>query len=113
VTLANNKKQFTNIKNLVERCDVVVEVLDARDPASCRNLEFEELVVKQGKKLVLLLNKVDLVPFETACGWQKLLNAVHPTVIYNCVGAALSSKGHGEGVLIGHGPLFHLIRNLT
>lgn len=69
----------------------MIEVLDARDPAACRNITIEQQVVKQGKKLVLLLNKIDLVSFEVACGWQKLLNAVYPTVMYNCVGAAVKT----------------------
>ncbi|MBS1889788.1 MAG: hypothetical protein JST59_00715 [Actinobacteria bacterium] len=38
VTLANNKKQFTNIENFISKCDAVIEVLDARDPAACRNV---------------------------------------------------------------------------
>jgi len=39
-------------------------MLDARDPQGCRNLEIEKEIIAQGKKLVLAMNKVDLVDSE-------------------------------------------------
>lgn len=43
---------------VIEASDVVLEVLDARDPLGCRCPQVEEAVVKSGhKKLVLVLNK--------------------------------------------------------
>lgn len=115
ITLANNKKQFTNVDTLIAKCDVVVEVLDVRNPMVCRNKEVEKSVEQQGKKLVLLLNKVDLVPWETALGWQKLLNPLHPTVLYRSLDSAPTQpKGAQEGTsAVGHGYLFHIARTLT
>lgn len=45
---------------VVEAADVVIEVLDARDPLSCRCLDVERLVRRSGadKKVILLLNKI-------------------------------------------------------
>jgi len=40
----------------------VLQVLDARDPEGCRNFEVEQEALKQNKKVVLILNKIDLVP---------------------------------------------------
>ena len=37
-------------------------MLDARDPMGCRSEEIENEVLKQNKKLILILNKIDLVP---------------------------------------------------
>lgn len=83
VLCKNQRKWFREQGKLVEMCDVVVEVLDARDPQGCRMSQVEREVVSQhGKKLVLLLNKVDLVGMEVARAWQKELNKVFPTVMY-------------------------------
>ena len=65
---------------VVELADVVVEVLDARDPMGCRDAAVEQLVVSRGKKLVLLLNKIDLVPRENALAWVAYLKNEFPTV---------------------------------
>nr|VZI49548.1 unnamed protein product [Spirometra erinaceieuropaei] len=48
-------KQFTSV---VSRADVILEVLDARDPLGSRCLEAERQILAAGKKLVLLLNKI-------------------------------------------------------
>lgn len=53
---------YRALRQVIEKSDVIIEVLDARDPQSCRNLAVERQVVADGKKLVLLLNKIDLVP---------------------------------------------------
>ena len=49
---------------VVEAADVVLEVLDARDPLGSRCPQVEQAVISAGadKRLVLVLNKVDLVP---------------------------------------------------
>lgn len=45
---------------MVEAADVVIEVLDARDPLSSRCPDVERYVRQAGasKKLILLLNKI-------------------------------------------------------
>ena len=50
-------KEFVKV---VDAADVVIEVLDARDPLSCRCLDVERLVRRSGadKKVILLLNKI-------------------------------------------------------
>lgn len=47
---------------MVEASDVVLEVLDARDPLGCRCLQVEEAVLTSGanKKLILILNKIGI-----------------------------------------------------
>ncbi len=54
----------------VEKADVVVEVLDARDPPSFR-LEKVEEKIKESKGLVLAINKIDLVPQRVYVGRTK------------------------------------------
>lgn len=69
---------WKELNKVVEMSDVIVEVLDARDPQGCRSKELEDQVILAGKKLVLLLNKVDLVPKDAMTAWIKRLSREHP-----------------------------------
>ncbi|RLN36584.1 hypothetical protein BBJ28_00022389 [Nothophytophthora sp. Chile5] len=70
-----------DLKLSVQTADVVLMVLDARDPQGSRSLSLEDgLVAKGQKKLVLVLNKVDLVAAETARKWTQYLRRFHPTI---------------------------------
>ncbi|NVM04175.1 MAG: GTP-binding protein, partial [Candidatus Helarchaeota archaeon] len=42
--------------------DVILEVLDARDPLGTRNKKIENFIVDNNKNLILIIHKVDLVP---------------------------------------------------
>lgn len=44
---------------------MLLEVLDARDPLACRATEVERFILsKPNKRVILVLNKIDLVPAE-------------------------------------------------
>ncbi|CAH8531264.1 unnamed protein product [Dicrocoelium dendriticum] len=47
---------------VINESDVILEVLDARDPQGTRNPDIESKVLSSGKRLVLVLNKIDLIP---------------------------------------------------
>ena len=49
---------------MIDSADVLVEVLDARDPQGTRCYQVEEFLKKEKpyKQLIFVLNKVDLVP---------------------------------------------------
>jgi len=49
------------MKEVVRISDIVLEILDARFIEETRNLKVEEDVLKQGKILVYILNKSDLI----------------------------------------------------
>ena len=53
-----------DLKQVIENSDVILEVLDARDPLSCRSKELESQILaqKDEKKIILVINKIDLVP---------------------------------------------------
>jgi len=53
---------WTCVKRIISSCDVVIEVLDARFPQETRSREIETMVRSSGKRLIILLNKADLVP---------------------------------------------------
>ena len=71
---------------MVDASDVVIQVLDARDPLACRAPEVERFVRSRGagKRIVLLLNKVDLVPRHAAEAWLAYFRDELPTVAFKC-----------------------------
>lgn len=54
------KAYYKEFRKVVETSDVVLEVLDARDPLGCRCYQVEQAVMAAGsdKKLILVLNKI-------------------------------------------------------
>jgi nuclear GTP-binding protein len=71
VATISKKGFWREVKRVIEVSDVVIEVLDARDPEGSRCLEVEQLIQEKDKKLILIINKMDLVPAEVAESWQK------------------------------------------
>jgi ribosome biogenesis GTPase A len=53
-----------HIFDLVKQSDLIIEVLDARHPQKTRNPSLENLVKTEKKKLLLVINKSDIVPKE-------------------------------------------------
>jgi nuclear GTP-binding protein len=72
------------LKHIFENADVILEVLDARDPMGCRclNLEKQFLAEHPDKKLILVINKIDLVPLEIVKEWKDILSREFPTVLF-------------------------------
>ncbi|OQR92381.1 guanine nucleotide-binding protein [Achlya hypogyna] len=69
-----------DLKAVVTAADLVVIVLDARDPLGCRSLSLEDGLTAAHKDVVLVLNKVDLIARDTAEKWVTYLRRFHPTV---------------------------------
>lgn len=57
-------------------------MLDARDPLGCRSTEIEFEAQKANKKVVLVLNKIDLVPPQNARMWQRALRQEFPCILF-------------------------------
>jgi len=56
------KSEFKRrLNQMVVMSDICIEVIDARDPINFRSKELEKNVNKNKKKLIILLNKCDLV----------------------------------------------------
>jgi nuclear GTP-binding protein len=88
VSLSNRKdgsrKAFDKVfKQVVDQADVVLYVLDARDPEGTRSKEVERMVMAAasgGKRLILILNKVDLIPAPVLKAWLLHLRRSFPTI---------------------------------
>ncbi|EGB09104.1 hypothetical protein AURANDRAFT_11767, partial [Aureococcus anophagefferens] len=84
------------LAKVVESSDVVLQVLDARDPLGSRSSRVENMVAgAPGKRLVLVLNKVDLVPRDVATKW---LDALRSTGLAVVAFKAGTQKGGASGV---------------
>jgi nuclear GTP-binding protein len=80
------KAFYKDFAKVVEASDVIIEVVDARDPVGSRCLEVEKFVRRMGanKKIIILMNKIDLVPREVVEEWLKHLREELPTVAFKC-----------------------------
>ncbi|KAK0633496.1 P-loop containing nucleoside triphosphate hydrolase protein [Immersiella caudata] len=81
---ASSRKAFDKVfKQVVEQADVILYVLDARDPEGTRSRDVERAVMAaadSGKRLILILNKVDLIPPPVLRGWLAHLRGYFPTI---------------------------------
>ncbi|KAL2269978.1 hypothetical protein VTJ83DRAFT_2162 [Remersonia thermophila] len=81
---ATSRKAYDKVfKQVVEQADVVLYVLDARDPEGTRSRDVERAVLAAaggGKRLILVLNKIDLVPPPVLRGWLAHLRRSFPTL---------------------------------
>jgi nuclear GTP-binding protein len=70
-------------RDVVQQADVVLYVLDARDPERTRSRDVERAVMAAasgGKRLILVLNKADLIPSSVLRGWLTFLRRYFPTL---------------------------------
>uniref|UniRef100_A0A0A9YF83 Guanine nucleotide-binding protein-like 3 homolog n=1 Tax=Lygus hesperus TaxID=30085 RepID=A0A0A9YF83_LYGHE len=76
------KAYYREFKKVVSSADVILEVVDARDPLGTRCKQVEQAVQDSAgqKRLVIVVNKADLVPREVLDKWLKYLRGSFPTV---------------------------------
>ncbi|KAI9781473.1 MAG: hypothetical protein M1816_002360 [Peltula sp. TS41687] len=87
-----SRKAFDKVfKQVVEAADVILFVLDARDPEGTRSKEVERMIMAVDgaqKRLILILNKIDLVPSSVLKGWLLHLRRYFPTLPLRASGPA-------------------------
>lgn len=92
----SSRRAFDKVfKQVVEAADVILYVLDARDPEGTRSKEVERMVMAaEGgqKRLILVLNKIDLVPPPVLKGWLVHLRRYFPTLPLRASNAAPNAR---------------------
>lgn len=99
-----SKRIWNELHKVVDSSDVLLQVLDARDPMGTRSKFIEEFLRKEKshKHLFFILNKVDLVPTWVTQRWVAILSAEYPTIAFH---ASLTHP-------FGKGSLINLLRQL-
>ncbi|EKM59561.1 uncharacterized protein PHACADRAFT_181560 [Phanerochaete carnosa HHB-10118-sp] len=85
--------EFPDLKSVLDAADVVVEVLDARDPLAYHSTHLEEVVKESGKRMLLVMGKIDGCPREAVSSWTTYLRAQHPTVLFRSASAFMPASG--------------------
>lgn len=93
-----SKRIWSELYKVIDSSDVVIQVLDARDPLGTRSKHIEKIFMKKdcSKNLVFVLNKTDLIPKWAIARWLKILNKEFPTIAFH----ASVKKPFGKGSLI-------------
>jgi ribosome biogenesis GTPase A len=77
---------FWRIVNaVIDKSDVILEVLDARLPNLTRHMEVEDKVGRSRKKIILVINKVDLIGQKQAEEIKKRLSKEFPVVFVSSI----------------------------
>lgn len=79
---SSRRAYLRELKKVVDTADVLLQVLDARDPVGTRISPAVEnaILSRTDKRMVLVLNKIDLVPKEVIGSWLTYLRKSHPTI---------------------------------
>uniref|UniRef100_A0A3Q2TV31 G protein nucleolar 2 n=1 Tax=Fundulus heteroclitus TaxID=8078 RepID=A0A3Q2TV31_FUNHE len=97
-SLCKKGKTVSLALKVIDSSDVIIQVLDARDPIGTRSKSIETYLKKEKswKHLIFVLNKCDLIPTWVTKRWVAVLSQEYPTLAFH----ASLTNSFGKGSLI-------------
>lgn len=74
------RREWKIVKDVVRKADLILEVVDARDPLGTRSQHLERFCKAIGKRVVIVINKADLVPREVLERWKRIIGREYPCI---------------------------------
>uniref|UniRef100_A0A224XKG7 Nucleolar GTP-binding protein 2 n=1 Tax=Panstrongylus lignarius TaxID=156445 RepID=A0A224XKG7_9HEMI len=98
MSAGQSRRIWNELYKVIDSSDIVIMILDARDPMGTRSRHVEEFLRKEKphKHIVFVLNKVDLVPTWVTQRWVAILSSEYPTIAFH----ASLKHPFGKGALI-------------
>lgn len=98
MSAGQSKRIWNELYKVIDSSDVILQVLDARNPLGTRSPPIEKYLKteKPHKHLMFILNKVDLIPTWATQRWVAILSVEYPTVAFH----ASMTHPFGKGSLI-------------
>ena len=99
---SNSRAYYRELNKVLDAADILLEILDVRDPMGCRSKAVEAKFLgsaREEKRVIIVLTKVDLVPPDVTMQWLRYLRREHPCIAFK---SAAQKAGSGRNQRLGH-----------